>query len=368
MDGREPLDGSETFGPVLQLALRFGTLALLFGWCFTIVRPFLTPLLWGLIIAIASHPVFTRMCVALHGRTAWAATVFVLLALALLVLPAVLLTDTLVASVKLLAHHMADGTLRVPPPPDSVKDWFLVGDPLHRFWLLASTNLDQAIGSVASELTWAGRWMVGSATGVLLGLAEFIIAIFVAAVLMANATSGQRIAGDVATRLAGAGGRGYADLAVRTIRSVTKGIIGVALIQSLLAGVGFLAADIPAAGLLALLCLIIAIVQLPLAIVLLPVAIYAFTILDPVPAVLFAIWCTGVSLIEHVLRPLMLGRGVDVPMLVVFIGAIGGLLSSGVLGLFVGPVVLALGYTLVLAWLQSVPDSPSPPPGPERIG
>ncbi|MEP9353443.1 AI-2E family transporter [Xanthobacter sp. KR7-65] len=364
MDGQQKDASDTSFGPVLQLALRFGTLALLFGWCFTIVRPFLTPLLWGLIIAIASHPVFVRLCAALHGRTAAAASLFVLLALAVLVLPAVLLTDTLVASLKMLSHHLADGTLRVPPPPETVKTWFLVGDPLNRFWLLASTNLDQAIGSVASELSWAGRWMVGSATGVLLGLAEFIIAIFVAAVLMANAASGQRIAGDVATRLAGSGGLGYAELAVRTIRSVTKGIIGVALIQALLAGLGFLVADIPAAGLLALLCLIVAIVQLPLALVLVPVAIYAFTILAPVPAVIFAVWCAGVSLIEHILRPLLLGRGVDVPMLVVFIGAIGGLLSSGVLGLFVGPVVLALGYTLVLAWLQAGPGHHVPPAEP----
>lgn len=362
MDQEHPKDADGQFGPALQLALRFGTLALLFGWCFAIVRPFLSPLLWGMIIAVASHPVFTRMCAALNGRAASAAALFVLLALALLVLPAVLLTDTLVTSLKLLSHHMADGTLRVPPPPDTVKTWFLVGDPLHRFWLLASTNLDQAIGSVASELTWAGRWLLDSATGVLLGLVEFIIAIFVAAVLMANAAKGQRIAGEVATRLAGAGGRGYADLAVRTVRSVTKGIIGVAVIQSVLAGLGFLAAGIPAAGLLALLCLIIAIVQLPLALVLLPVAIYAFTLLDPVPAVLFTIWCTGVSLVEHVLRPLMLGRGVDVPMLVVFIGAIGGLLSSGLLGLFIGPVVLALGYTLVLAWLEAGSHPPGEPP------
>ncbi len=348
-------DGSETFGPVLQLALRFGTLALLFGWCFTIVQPFLTSILWGLIIAIASHPLFIRLCAALNGRTATAATLFVVLALTLLVLPALLLADTLVNSLKLLAHHMADGTLRLPPPPEAVRGWFIVGEPLYSFWMLASTNLDQAISSIASELTWAGKWMLGSATGVLLGILEFVVAIFVAAVLMANATSGQRIAGDVVTRLAGSGGLGYADLAVRTIRSVSKGIIGVALIQALLAGLGFLAADIPAAGLLALLCLIIAIVQLPLAIVLVPVAIYAFTLLDPMPAVIFAVWCTGVSLIEHVLRPIMLGRGVDVPMLVVFIGAIGGLLSSGVLGLFVGPVVLALGYTLILHWLEAEP-------------
>ncbi|MDI4665538.1 AI-2E family transporter [Xanthobacter autotrophicus] len=354
-ENRTRLESPETFEPLLHLALRFGTLALLLVWCFTIMRPFLTPILWGLIIAIASHPLFIRLRTAVQGRTAVAATLYVLLALGLLVLPAYLLADTLISSLKLLAHHFADGTLRVPPPPDAVRSWILVGEPLHRFWLLASTNLDQAIATVATEFTWVGRSMVSGVSDVLLGFVEFIIAIFVAAALMANAAGGQRIAGDVAIRLAGEGGRGYADLTVRTIRSVTKGIIGVALIQALLAGIGFLAAGIPAAGLLALLCLIIAIVQLPLMLVLLPVVIYAFTLLDPVPATVFAAWCMGISLIDNVLKPLMLGRGVDVPMLVIFIGAIGGLLSSGVLGLFVGPVVLALGYTLVLAWLQAAP-------------
>lgn len=359
MNANEAPEHPVSFGPLLQLILRFGALVLLFGWCFTIVQPFLNPLLWGMIIAIASHPLFIRLRDAMNGRTAGAATVYVVLTLLLLVLPAYLLADTLIGSLRLLAQHMADGTLRVPAPPATVRDWPLVGEPLHRFWLLASTNLDQAIGSVASELTWVGRWMFQAVTGVLLGFLEFIIAIFVAAVLMANAASGQRIAGDVAIRLAGAGGQTYTDLAVRTVRSVTKGIIGIALIQALMAGLGFLAAGIPAAGLLALLCLIIAIVQLPVALVLAPVAVYAYTFLAPVPAVLFTLWCIAVGLIEHVLRPLLLGRGVDVPMLVVFIGAIGGLLTSGVLGLFVGPVVLALGYALVLAWLQSAPRAPA---------
>ena len=140
---------------------------------------------------------------------------------------------------------------------------------------------------------------------------------------------------------------------MQTIRSVARGIIGVALIQSILAGLGFLAVGLPAAGLLALVCLLLAIIQLPVGLVLVPTAIYGFTAFDTTTAVIFAVWCVLVSLIDNVLRPLLLGRGVDLPMLVVFIGAIGGLLSSGILGLFVGPVVLALGYTLVTTWLRT---------------
>lgn len=347
------------FGITLHILIRIAALVLLLGWCVAIVRPFLTPILWGVIIAISTYPAFVSLRAAVSGRTAVAAVIYTLLGLLVLVVPAILLADTLFSGLKLLAHNLADGTFHVPPPPQVVRTWVLVGDPLHRFWMLASTNLDQALGTITPELTKAGRWLLGMASDMLVGFAQFIVAIFVAAALLMNAAGGQRIAGDVARRLAGEEGHHHATLAVRTIRSVTKGIIGVALIQAILAGLGFLVAGIPAAGLLALLCLIVCVMQLPLVIVLLPVVIYAFTILSPVAALLFALWCTGITLLDNVLKPIFLGRGVDVPMLVIFIGAIGGVLSSGMLGLFVGPVVLALGYTLVLAWLHtSAPDTP----------
>lgn len=353
MGSNEKPAGSRQLATALEITIRIGTLLLLVGWCFTIVRPFLSAVLWGIIIAIASHRSFVTLQRLVGGHAGLAAGTFVLIALLVLALPAMLLAGTLFTSLKDLAQHFADGTLRIPTPPDSVRNWFVIGDPLHRYWLLASTNLDQAVRAIAPELTGAGQWLFSMVGEVLTGFVQFILAIFIAAALLMNAQSGARVAGDVATGLAGSGGHGYAELAVHTVRSVTRGIIGVALIQATLAGLGFLAAGLPAAGLLALLCLVVAIVQLPLVVVLLPVALYAFTTLDTVPAVIFAIWCAIIGLSDNILKPLLLGRGVDVPMLVIFIGAIGGLLSSGILGLFVGPVVLALGYTLLAAWLKS---------------
>lgn len=341
------------FGLTVHIIVRVAALALLLGWCFAILRPFLTPILWGVIIAIATHPAFVTLRERLGGRTMAAAAVYVIIGLSLLGVPAELLGSTLFTSLKGLAFRLGEGTFHLPPPPAIVQSWLVVGDPLHRAWSIVSANLDDAFKLIAPELTKVGRWTLALVGQVLVGFAEFVVAIFVAAALLTHAASGQRIAGEAATRLAGEAGRSHADLAVRTVRSVTRGIIGVALIQATLAGLGFLVAGIPAAGLLALVCLIVAIVQLPLLLVLVPIVIYAFTALSPVPAVLFAIWCLAVALLEHVLKPLMLGRGVEVPMLVVFIGAIGGILSSGMLGLFVGPVVLSLGYTLVLAWIHA---------------
>ena len=185
-----------------------------------------------------------------------------------------------------------------------------------------------------------------------IGLLNFIIAIFIAAALLTNATGGERVAQDIAVRLVGKRGLAYADLAQSTIRSVARGILGVALIQAILAGLGFLAVGLPGAGLLALICLVLIIVQIGPALVMIPVIIYEFTVVDTTTAVIFMIWCIFVTSIDNVLKPILLGRGVNVPMLVIFLGAIGGVLSSGILGLFVGPVVLALGYAVFKAWLD----------------
>jgi predicted PurR-regulated permease PerM len=349
-----PSEDDVLLGRALQVTIRVGIFLLLVAWCFTIVRPFLVPVVWGIIIAVGTYRLFGALQALFGGHSGLAAVVYVILGQLVLILPALLLAGTLVDGVEALAGHLADGTLQVPPPPPEVRSWPLIGGPLHRFWQLASTNLHQALAGITPQLTAAGHWLLDFIGTASLGILQFVIAIFIAAALLVNATGGARVANELATGLAGTQGRTYADLAVQTIRSVARGIIGVALIQSILAGLGFLAVGLPAAGLLALICLLLAIIQLPLGFVLLPVAIYGFTAFDTTTAVIFAVWCVLVSLIDNVLKPLLLGRGVDLPMLVVFIGAIGGLLSFGILGLFVGPVVLALAYTLVTAWMRNL--------------
>jgi len=146
-------------------------------------------------------------------------------------------------------------------------------------------------------------------------------------------------------------------LAEATVRSVANGILGVALIQSLLAGISFMVVGVPAAGLWALLCLILSIAQIGTAPILIPVVIYLFYNADTFTAVAFLIWSIPLSLIDNILKPILLGRGVKTPMAIIFIGAIGGLLNSGVIGLFIGAVTLALGYELFLLWLNAETSS-----------
>ncbi len=188
---------------------------------------------------------------------------------------------------------------------------------------------------------------------------QFVLAILIAGALLANSEAAGRATRAVANRLAGERGLEFASVAEQTVRSVASGILGVALIQALLAGLGFLVAGVPAAGLLTLICLVFGVIQLGVVIVLIPVVIYLFSTADMVTAVGFLIWAILVAPVDNILKPILLGRGVDVPMLIIFVGAIGGFLNAGIIGLFTGAVVLALGYKLFLAWLaqDSTPET-----------
>ena len=343
----------------LEATIRIGLVALLVAWCFQIVRPFVIPVFWGMIIAVASYPGYRRLEEWLGGRGFLAATLFAIIGLLLLIGPTVLLAGTLVDSAHGLAGDLSGGTFKLPPPPGKVASWPIVGVPLYSFWSLASTNLEEALGQIGPQLKIVGSWLVSMAAGAGLGILQFVFAIIIAAVLQANADGCHYAARAIATRLAGERGAQFADLAQTTVRSVARGILGVALIQSILAGLGFLAVGLPAAGLLALICLLLAVVQIGVFPVLIPVVIHVFATSDTVTSVVFLIWCIIVGITDNALKPFLLGRGAKVPMAVIFVGAIGGFLASGIIGLFVGAVVLSLGYTMFLAWLHEGRELPS---------
>lgn len=344
----------------VDVTIRIGLLLLLAAWCFDIVRPFIIPAVWGVIIAVAVYPAYEALARTLRGRTAVAATLLTLLGLVLLITPAVMLSVTLVDTGQGLAKSLQPGMLRIPPPPESILGWPLVGDVLYQFWALASDNLSGALAKVAPQLKAVAAWILSAAAGAGFGVLQFLVAIVIAGFLLATAPEGGKAARAIARRLAEDRGVEFAQLAEATVRSVTRGILGVALIQSLLAGIGFAAAGIPGAGLLALLCLILSTVQIGVLPIVVPAVIYVFSTADTVTAVIFLIWSTGVSVVDNILKPILLGRGVQVPTAVIFIGAIGGFISSGIIGLFVGSVVLVLGYKLVLAWMAQAPEDAAP--------
>ncbi|HKE12986.1 MAG TPA: AI-2E family transporter [Myxococcota bacterium] len=336
----------------LEIAVRIGLVAVLVGLCFQIVRPFLYVVAWGMIIGVATYPAYRHLEAGLGERRGLAATLFTLIMLALLIAPILMLAGTLVEGAHQLASNLKAGTLSIPPPPERIASWPVVGAPLERLWSLASVNLEAALHELEPEIKPLGLRALSAAADTGLGIIQFVAAIVVAGVLHARASGSGQVAYAVANRLAGERGAQFADLAQATVRGVARGILGVALIQSLLAGLGFLAVGLPAAGLLAFLCFLLAVIQIGPTLILIPTVIYVFYTSNTVTWILFFAWCVFVALIDNVLKPLLLGRGAKVPILVIFVGAIGGFLDSGIIGLFVGSVVLALGYSLLVAWLE----------------
>jgi len=348
----ETPNGSRIFRDVLETTIRIGLVLLLLVWCFQIVRPFITPILWGFIIAIAVAPAYRRLVTALGGRRNLAAAVLVLLGLALFIAPAVKLSGTMITGLQGVAAQFHSGELKIPPPPERVADWPVIGNRLSDFWSLAASNLAAALERLAPQLKPVGGWLLSAAAGVGLGILQFIFSTIIAGVVLAHGTESQAGVERLMTRLAGEKGRGFVELSESTIRSVATGIVGVAIIQSTLVGIGFAVAGIPGAGLWALVSLFLCIIQLGPLIILLPAVIYVFSTAATLPAGLFMVWCIFVALIDNFLKPLLLGRGVDAPIIVIFVGAIGGFLSMGIIGLFVGSVVLVLFHTLLKSWLS----------------
>ncbi len=343
----------------IDTAIRLGVVAALGYFCFLVLAPFLLPVAWGIIIAVAVYPLHVRLEAAFGGRSRLAAATFALVGLALLIVPTVLLVESAAEAYQAAHQAYQAGTLHVPPPRESVREWPLVGERLYEAWLASSKNLTATLERFTPQVVQVAGGLLSAIAGAGATIVQFIISILIAAALMTNAASGRAAAVSLGSRLAGEAGADFVDLATATTRSVAQGVLGVALIQALLAGIGMLAVGVPAAGVWALLVLVLAIVQLPPLVVLGPAIVYVFSANDTGPAIAFMIWGVLVSVSDTFLKPLLLGRGLDVPMLVILLGAIGGMILSGVIGLFVGAVILALAYTLLMAWIDQ-DDAPTP--------
>ena len=335
----------------LEVSIHIGLVALLAIACLWVLRPFILLVAWGIIIAIAVYPAYRKLQSLLGGRGTLAAVLGTLLFLAVLIVPVVLLTETTIEGAQNLTAHIKDGSLAIPPPPDNVRTWPLIGAPVSRTWNMASTNLTGLLQSFAPQIKELVPALLAATAGIGLTVLQFVLSLLLAGVLLANTSGCIAVSHLLANRLFGDQGPEYEQLAGSTIRSVTNGILGVAVIQTILAGLGFLVGGLPGAGLWTLIFLFGAVLQVGI-VVLIPAVIYMFAIAGTTKAVLFLVWCAFVGLIDNVLKPMLLGRGAAVPTAVVFLGAIGGFVSMGIIGLFVGAIILSVGYKLFLAWLE----------------
>ena len=351
------MNNSDFTENTIEAAVKLGLLLLLATWCFHIVTPFIIPVVWGVVIAVAIYPLFIKLKSALGDRNKSAATVYTLIALTLLITPTVMISDSLIETSAKFTEKYEAGELHIPPPNDSVKDWPLVGEKAHAIWAQASVSVEETLIKYDSETKKIGKAIVSGAAGAAGTILQFVLSIIISGILLANTAGAYEITIKIFKRLTSdESGQSYADLSKATIRSVAQGVLGVAIIQAVFSALGMMVMDVPAWGLWTLAVLVVAIAQIPPIVILGFVSAYVFSVADTTPAVIFLIYCIVVSSSDGFLKPLFLGRGMSTPMLVILLGAIGGMMMSGIIGLFVGAIILALGYELFMAWLNKSED------------
>ena len=337
--------------PLIDTILRIVVLFVLIAWCIGIILPFLEPVIWGAIIAVALHPFFAMVKRWLGNRNMLAGVLLTLLILVILLLPTAWLIRSLVEGIQSLVIQFRNQTLVIPPPDPSVAGWPLIGKPISEIWLLASQSLESAITTYREPLSKLGMTFLGPLGGFGKSLIMFFVSVIIAGVFLIKADASADFVRKLIRRLVGERSDEILPVTGVTIKNVAKGILGVAFFQFLTAGTVFLLAHVPLAGLWAFAVLILAILQLPSIIVILPVIIYLFSVKAMVTAILWTVPLLVIGLSDNVLKPLLMGKGSTVPMLVIFLGAIGGFIFSGLLGLFTGAIVLSVGYNLMVHWI-----------------
>jgi len=335
---------------IVDLVVQIVCLALLLYWSFLLVRPFIAMIVWSIILADLLYPSFAWLIRRFRLPRVVAAVLVTAFCLAILLGPAAWLGVSLVGTLRSIAERLGSGDIAVPPPPDAIKHWPLIGEGLYDAWSLASTNLKAAVLQVRPQLRPISTSLLGFAGAAGIAMIKFVIAIVLSGFLL---LSGPALAEGVRSlfrRVAARRGDEFVDLIGATIRSIARGVIGVSLVQALLAGLGFIVVGIPAAGLFSILILILGIVQIDAAILAVPLIVYSWIKFDPTTALIFTVYMIPVTLLNNFARPFVMAHGLKTPMVVILIGVIGGILAHGLIGLFVGPIVLAIAWELLKTW------------------
>jgi len=346
------MQNKEYINRALDASINIGLAALLVVSCLWILRPFVPLIVWGIIVAVASYPRFQKLQASLGGRGTLAAVLWTLLLLAVLIVPIAWFSIAMIDGIRPLAERLRGGDFAIPPPPANIATWPVIGAALARAWSAVSTDLTAVMMKFSPEIKAALPKILSASAGVGFTVLEFLLSIVVSGALLGNAPAAAKLTRGFFVRLFDDKGPEYQDLVGTTIRSVTFGIIGVALIQAACAAVGFVIVGLPGAGGWSFIFLFAAVVQVGI-LVLIPAVIYVFATMTATKAVLFLVWCAIVGLMDNVLKPILLGRRAAVPIIVVFLGAIGGFVALGLIGLFVGAIVLSVGYKLFIAWIAA---------------
>jgi predicted PurR-regulated permease PerM len=339
----------------IELSIRLFVIGFLAYWTFVIIQPFGAMIVWSVVLAVAFFPVFDKVSLWLGGRPTITAALMTVAGLALVIGPATWLGVGAIEPVKSVIAGFDSGDIAIPPPPVSVKNWPLIGEQIHAYWELASTNLRSALGQLLPQLKPVGEYLLDMVRNAGVGTLKFLLSMVLSGFLLAYAP--QLIVGmrALARRIDPTNGDKFVDLAGATINAVSRGVMGLSLMQAVIGGLGMALADVPGANLLTIAILVLGIIQIGPLLVVAPVVFWAWTNLSTPAAIGLTICMGAVNYMDNVLKPFIFARGLSTPIPVIFIGVIGGVLAHGVAGLFVGPVVLAVVWELANAWIAEEP-------------
>lgn len=344
------MEGNKNINSVLKIII----LLLLLVWCFLIIQPFLLVMLWAVILAVAMFPLYNRIVHKVGVSKKKLTTVFFTLVVAtVFLIPAYFITSSVVQTTIKTAKQIRNNSLQIPSPGEQVKDWPLIGERLYNNWSEASSDIKNYSIVHKDFILKQGASLLSGFKGFMGALVTFVISFIIAVVFMFYSDKSYNVVFAFMNKIIGEDGDELILMSRDTIRSVVKGILLVAIIQSGLAFIGFKGIGLPAAGIFSFLVLVVAIVQIPAMLVMIPAIILAFSISDTVPAVIFTVYCVLVGLSDNILKPILLGKGLKTPIIIILIGTIGGMLLHGIIGLFLGAVVLAVMHRLYLYWVSS---------------
>lgn len=341
-----------TNNSVYDVTVRLLILMLIIVWCLMIMSPFFNIILWTLVLAMALYPLHKSLSEKLGGKTKLASFLIVFVFMAMIIIPSLFLIGSLSKEVKELKVNYANGTLTIPPPDEKVREWPVIGDQLYNTWQAASVNLKETIIKHKDQLAGAMSKIAKGILGSLSAVVQILAAFLLAGILLVFKKAPDSIR-KLFKKIGGDRGDDYREIILKTVSNVVKGILGVAIILALLHGVLFALAGIPFAGLLAVLVFVLGVLQIPLLLITVPIIIYMFAMKEPVPATIWTVVLLLAGLSDNFLKPILLGKGAPVPMVVIYIGVIGGFILSGFIGLFTGAIVLSIGYKLFEGWVNS---------------
>ena len=344
-------------GPLVEIILPLLLLALLIALCVQLLVPFVGLLLWTIILAVCFYPVHCRL--VRKGTRNWLSATIIGVGLGgLILVPTAVAVLSAVSSLPRLISGLQSGEQKIPAPPAQLEQIPAVGSKVYHAWSQASADLPGFAKQFGPQLTSATKWLLGAAGGTLATVLALLLAVIFTAITLAYSDSARAFIGSIFTRLTGERSRGehYVSVIAATIRSVANGVIGVAFVQALLCGVGFFVIGVPAAGLLSLIAMVFGVLQVPVVLITLPAIVWAFSAESMTIAIIFTIWEVIAGLSDAALKPLLIGHGLEVPMPIILLGVIGGVIAYGLVGLFIGAVLLAVGWVLLLEWL----DTPQP--------